>query len=236
MKLKPEERLITALDVDRIEEAVRLVKLLKPLGLVHFKIGLQLFTLGGPDAVEAVQREGAKVFLDLKFHDIPNTVAGAVKSAALLGVWMVNVHTQGGGVMMRSAAVATGEKGTLVIGVTVLTSLAEKDMMELGVQRPLKEQVLQLARQAKEAGLNGIVASAQEAAEIRRACGEDFLIVTPGIRPKSDGQKKDDQQRVMGPREAIDAGSDYLVIGRPITEAPDPAEAARRILEECAGE
>ena len=231
MKLKPEERLIVALDVDKTEEAVRLVKRLAPLGITHFKIGLNLFTQAGPAAVERVHQAGGKVFLDLKFHDIPNTVVGAVRAAARLKVWMANVHIQGGGVMMRSALAAAQENGLLLIGVTVLTSMAEKDLAELGVHNPLETQVVSLAKLAAAAGLNGVVASAREAARIRGACGEKFLIVTPGIRPK--GKEAHDQQRTAGPLEAVRAGADYLVVGRPILEAPDPAAVAGRILEEC---
>lgn len=232
MKLKPEERLIVALDVDKPEEAVRLVKRLSPLGITHFKIGLNLFTQAGPAAVEQVHQHGGKVFLDLKFHDIPNTVNGAVRAAARLKVWMANVHIQGGSAMMRSALAAAEGKGPLLIGVTVLTSMAEKDLEELGVRNPIEAQVLSLAKLAAAAGLNGVVASAREAAVIREACGPEFLIVTPGIRPG--GKETRDQKRTAGPLEAIRAGADYLVVGRPILEAEDPAAAAGRILEECA--
>ncbi len=231
MKLKPEERLIVALDVDKTEDAVRLVKQLAPLGVTHFKVGLNLFTQAGPEAVEQVHQAGGKVFLDLKFHDIPNTVAGAVRAAAGLKVWMANVHIQGGSAMMRAASAAAQESGLLLIGVTVLTSMAEKDLAELGVRNTVGTQVLSLAKLACSAGLNGVVASAQEAAGIRGACGENFLIVTPGIRPQ--GKETHDQQRTAGPLEALRAGADYLVVGRLILEASDPAAAAGRILEEC---
>ena len=230
MKVRPEDRLIVALDVDTKEEAVGWVKRMAPLGVTHFKIGLNLFTRAGPSAVEAVQQAGGKVFLDLKFHDIPNTVAGAVRAAAALKVWMANVHISGGSAMMRSALAAAGQ--TLLIGVTVLTSMAEKDLADLGLNKTLKDQVLYLAKLAQSAGLSGIVASAQEAKAIRRACGEEFLIVTPGIRPQ--GKEQGDQQRTATPLEAIQAGADYLVVGRPILEAPDPAAVTGQILEECA--
>ena len=229
--IRPEERLIVALDVDTVEKAVRLVKTLMPLKVTHFKIGLNLFEQAGSAAVEAVQQAGGRVFLDLKFHDIPNTVAGAVRAATRMGVWMVNVHISGGSAMMRAALSEKG-KGLLLIGVTVLTSMAEKDLVELGVRNPLEDQVLSLARLAQSAGLNGVVASAQEAGRIRQACGEEFLIVVPGIRPKDN--EANDQKRTGTPGEAIRAGADYLVVGRPILEAPDPAAVARRILEECA--
>jgi len=237
-KLKPEERLIVALDMDRVEDAVALVKKMAPMGITHFKVGLNLYTLAGPAAVEAVRQAGGQVFLDLKFHDIPNTVSKAVRAAARLGVWMTNVHIQGGSAMMRSAVAAAQEsrpKTPLLIGVTVLTSLAEKELMDFGLRKTLKDQVLTLAKRALEAGLNGIVASAQEAKAIRSTCGEGFLIVTPGIRLR--GKETgilDDQQRTATPLEAIQAGADYLVVGRPILEAPDPSAVAREILEECA--
>lgn len=231
MKLRPEERLIVALDVDKIEDAVRLVRTMAPLGVTHFKVGLNLFTRAGPAAVEAVHQAGGRVFLDLKFHDIPNTVAGAVQAASRMGVWMTNVHISGGSAMMRAALSGRG-KELLLIGVTVLTSMAEKDLTELGARNPIQEQVLSLAKLAQEAGLSGVVASAREAVMIRRTCGEGFLIVTPGIRPKD--KAVDDQQRTGTPGEAIRAGADYLVVGRPILEAPDPAVVARRIIEECA--
>ena len=235
MTLRPEERLIVALDVDSADQAAVLVKKLAPLGITHFKVGLNLFTRAGPAAVEAVHRHGGKVFLDLKFHDIPNTVAGAVRAAARLGVWMTNVHIQGGGAMMRSAAAAARGENLLLIGVTVLTSMAEKELIDLGMRKRLKNQVLYLAELARGAGLRGIVASARETKAVRRACGEDFLIVTPGIRPQGKEQSKEDQQRTASPLEAIQAGADYLVVGRPILEAPDPPAAARQILKECAG-
>ena len=229
-KLRPEERLIVALDMDRVEDAVALVKKMAPMGITHFKVGLNLYTLAGPAAVEAVRQAGGQVFLDLKFHDIPSTVSKAVRAAARLGVWMTNVHIQGGSAMMRSALAAAAH--SLLIGVTVLTSMAEKELMDFGFRETLKDQVLTLAKLAQSAGLNGIVASAQEAKAIRRTCGEGFLIVTPGIRLR--GKETDDQQRTATPLEAIQAGADYLVVGRPILEAPDPSAVACEILEECA--
>ena len=224
------DRLIVALDVGGLAAAEKLVQMLLPAGVTRFKIGLQLFTQEGPPAVEMVHRNGGQVFLDLKFHDIPNTVSQAVQAAARLGVWMANVHIQGGSAMMRQAIAVANPP--LLIGVTVLTSMVDKDLADLGVYKTLKDQVLSLAKLARTAGLHGIVASAQEAKEIRRTCGEDFLIVTPGIRPSSD--EKDDQQRTATPSEAIRAGADYLVVGRPIVAAPDPAQAARAILQDCA--
>ncbi|MBI3323343.1 MAG: orotidine-5'-phosphate decarboxylase [Candidatus Omnitrophica bacterium] len=248
--MTPEERLIVALDVNGLEEAGRLVQRLAPVGVTRFKIGLQLYTQAGPAAVEAVHRHGGQVFLDLKFHDIPSTVARAAGAAARLGVWMTNVHIQGGLEMMRRAIAslreeaAHGRRGVpLLVGVTVLTSMSEKDLMDFGMRKTLKDQVLYLAKLARSAGLNGIVASAQEAKVIRLAFGEDFLIVTPGIRPAGGedilsvaaAKARDDQQRTATPSEAIRAGADYLVVGRPIVEAPDPARAAQAVLQECRG-
>jgi orotidine-5'-phosphate decarboxylase len=175
------------------------------------------------------------VFLDLKFHDIPNTVAGAVQSAVATGAWMVNVHASGGGAMMKAAAeaarnsaAALGRARPLVIAVTVLTSMDDQGLAEIGVSRPMLEQVVHLAKLAQASGLDGVVASPQEVQAIRKACGADFQIVTPGIRP-ADQQGKDDQARTLTPAQAMAAGSSYLVIGRPITAAPDPREAADAI-------
>ena len=249
--MRPEDRLIIALDMDRLEDASRLVQKLVPLGVTHFKVGLNLFTRAGPAAVEAVHRSGGQVFLDLKFHDIPSTVAKTVRAATRLGVWMANVHIQGGSAMMRSAlsaireeAKATGRKGPLLVGVTVLTSMAEKDLVDLGLRKTLKDQVLYLAKLAKSAGLDGIVASAQEAKVIRWTCGEDFLIVTPGIRPVDKQgdpfaagfqvRGGDDQQRTAAPSEAVRAGANYIVVGRPVLEAADPTQVVREILRDCA--
>ena len=229
--IRPEDRLIVALDVDTVDAAVRLVRTMAPLGITHFKIGLNLFTQAGPAAVAAVHQAGGRVFLDLKFHDIPNTVAGAVQAASRMGVWMTNVHISGGSAMMRAALSGMG-KDLLLIGVTVLTSMEEKDLTELGVRAPIEAQVLSLAKLAWSTGLSGVVASMKEAGMIRRACGEGFLIVVPGIRPKDN--EANDQQRTGTPGEAIRAGADYLVVGRPILEAPDPAAIAGQILEECA--
>lgn len=229
--MKPADRLIVALDLELLDEAEAMVKRLMPLGVTHFKVGLNLFTLYGPSAVDVVHRNGGKVFLDLKFHDIPNTVGNAVQAASRLGVWMTNLHTQGGSAMMRKGLLSA--KGPLLIGVTVLTSMAEKDLTELGIVKPVKEQVLTLARLAKESGLNGIVASPQEASAIRSACGTDFLIVTPGVRPSS--SEKNDQQRTATPAEAVAAGADYIVVGRPILEAKDPVEVVQSIVRELDG-
>ena len=237
--MTPADRLIVALDVDELGLAETLVRTLIPVGVSRFKIGLQLFTRVGPPAVEMVHRHGGKVFLDLKFHDIPHTVGRAVESAARMGVWMANVHIQGGSAMMRQALIASHEEAQksrkeppLLIGVTVLTSMGEKDLLDFGVRNTLKDQVLYLAKWAKTIGLNGIVASAQEAKVIRLAFGQELLIVTPGIRPS--GEEQNDQQRTATPSEAIRAGADYLVVGRPILKAPDPAQMAKTIIRECA--
>jgi orotidine-5'-phosphate decarboxylase len=229
-----DSRLIVALDVATLPEAVGLVRLVAP-HVAAVKIGSQLFTAEGPRAVHAMRDLGLRVFLDLKFHDIPNTVAGAVASAKRLGVWMLNIHCSGGPAMMaeaaRAAAAAPGER-PLVLGVTVLTSLDEAGLKDaLGTARTLPDQVRHLARQAQAAGLDGVVASPHEIADVRKACGPDFLIVTPGVRPV--GADQGDQRRVMTPGEAIRAGADYVVVGRPILAAKDPAEAARQIGEEC---
>ena len=189
----------------------------------------------------ALQRldEGHRVFLDLKFHDIPNTVAQAVDAAVSTGVWMLNVHASGGVPMMQAAARAgadaaarDGRRRPLVIGVTVLTSMDDATLRATGVHRPLLEQVVTLARMAQDAGLDGVVASPQETAAIRSACGPDFSIVTPGIRGASAGTARNDQQRTMGPAEAVQAGASYIVVGRPIIAATDPRSAAATIAEE----
>ena len=226
--------ILVALDVESAAKAIALADQLR--GTVGgYKIGKQLFTAAGPAIVHELTSRGDRVFLDLKFHDIPNTVAGAVQSAVTTGAWMVNVHASGGSAMMRAAAEAAaktasalGRPRPLVIAVTVLTSMTDAMLDEIGVKRPLLEQVLHLAKLAKAAGLDGVVASPQETRAIREACGKDFQIVTPGIRP-ADQQGKDDQARTLTPAEAISAGATYLVIGRPITAAPNPRQAAEAI-------
>ena len=251
-KLTPAERLIVALDVDTIEKASSLARDLVSVGVTHFKIGLGLFTLVGPSAVEEVHRLGGKVFLDLKFHDIPNTVAQAVASAVRLSIWMTNLHIQGGSVMMRQAVASAREEAArrakrlpLLVGVTVLTSMSERDLIDLGIRKTPKDQVLYLTKLAKSSGLDGLVASAQEAKVIRFACGDGFLLVTPGIRPVESEDpfqsalkeaplaqaKSDDQQRTATPAQAIQAGADYLVVGRPILEAKDPVKMAQEIIQ-----
>jgi orotidine-5'-phosphate decarboxylase len=230
------ERLIFALDVDDFAEAERWVKLLHPqVGL--FKVGKQLFTRCGPEVVHMVRGEGGEVFLDLKYHDIPNTVAMAGVEAARLGVRMVNVHALGGSEMMARTVAeidARYPRGTagrpLLLAVTILTSATEQTLRDVGIDRPVTEMVPRLALLAQAAGLDGVVASPREVTLIRAVCGPDFRIVTPGVRPAA--AALDDQKRVATPAEAIAAGADYLVIGRPIAAAPDPVLAAARILDE----
>jgi orotidine-5'-phosphate decarboxylase len=230
-------RILVALDVDSAAKALALAEALRGT-VAGYKIGKQLFTAEGPDVVRALTARGDRVFLDLKFHDIPNTVAGAVRSAMATGAWMVNVHASGGSAMMRAAAQAahdtaakTGAARPLVVGVTVLTSMDEAALAEVGTTRRVMEQVVHLARLAKGAGLDGVVASPQEIAAIRAACGPDFHIVTPGIRPAGQAGT-DDQARTLTPRDAVAAGATYLVIGRPITAAADPRAAAEAIAAE----
>jgi orotidine-5'-phosphate decarboxylase len=214
------DRLIFALDVDSLREAGRLVRLFRDK-VSLYKVGLGLFTAAGPDAIRMIQDEGGRVFLDLKFHDIPNTVARACEAATLLQVFMMNVHAQGGVAMMKAAAEAVGDRAKL-IGVTVLTSDPKT--------KDTEARVVRLAESAKEAGLGGVVCSAFEVKAVRAACGPDFTIVTPGIRPS--GTNLGDQKRAVTPREALAAGSDYLVVGRPILEADNPIQALDSILAE----
>jgi len=231
-----QRRLIFALDVDSFDEAREWVGRLR--GQVGaFKVGKQLFTRCGPDVVRMVRELGVDVFLDLKYHDIPNTVAMAGLEALRLGVWMFNVHALGGAEMMSKLVAEVdkscprGTKGRpLLIAVTILTSSTDATLQAVGIDRPVTEMVPRLARLAQQAGMDGVVASPQEVGLIRQACGRDFAIVTPGVRPAA--ASLDDQQRVMTPGEALRAGADYLVIGRPISAAPDPAAAAVSILAE----
>ena len=232
------DQLLVALDVDSGERALQLVTTLRGLA-GGFKIGNRLFTMEGPALVRRIADSGARVFLDLKYHDIPNTVEQAVEAAVHTGAWMINVHASGGVAMMQAAARAArdtslklGRPAPLMIGVTVLTSMDQAALRSIGVQRPVLEQVLALARMTKDAGLQGVVASAQETSEIRKACGPDFQIVTPGIRGAAAGTERNDQSRTMGPAEAIRAGASYIVVGRPIIAAADPRGAAAAIGEE----
>jgi orotidine-5'-phosphate decarboxylase len=223
------ERLIVALDVPKAEAARILVdRLAGRVGM--FKVGSQVFTAAGPDLVREIVGRGEKVFLDLKYHDIPNTVAGAVASAARLGVSLVDVHGLGGSAMVGAAVGALPAMGTRLLAVTILTSHDEETLGEIGVNGTMVESVRRLAVLAKEAGADGVVASPHEVALIREACRSDFLIVTPGIRPA--GAATGDQARAATPAAALAAGADYVVVGRPITEAPDPAAAADAIVRE----
>lgn len=225
------DRLIVALDVPNTEEARRLVASLGD-SVGYFKVGLQLFTAEGPGLVRDLVSSGRRVFLDLKLHDIPNTVASAVKSAAELRVDMLTVHASGGSKMLRAAteAAASAAHKPLVLAVTVLTSMADEDVQEVGVSGRAADQVVRLANLAKISGCGGIVASPQEVARLRQALGAGFSIVTPGIRPI--GAEAADQARIATPAEAIRAGASHLVVGRPITAAADPKSAAEAILRD----
>jgi orotidine-5'-phosphate decarboxylase len=238
----PRSSLIVALDFDSLSTAVKFAKQVADL-VGMFKIGSQLFTAAGPAAVKEVAALGTGIFLDLKFHDIPNTVAGAVLSAAAMtGVQLVNVHALGGKAMLEaavqavSAGVPMGADRPRLLAVTLLTSMDQKSMKEVGIGGAPKLCVVKLAQLAKKAGVDGVVASVQEAKAIRKACGRDFLIVTPGVRPqeKSAASKPDDQTRTATPSEAIRAGADFLVVGRPILAASDPRAAAQAIVDEIA--
>ncbi len=233
-----DERLLVALDVETGDRALALASALKGLA-GGYKIGTRLFTLEGPALVRELVSRGERVFLDLKFHDIPNTVAQAIESAVQTGAWMINVHASGGIPMMegavkagRETAARLGQPPPLLVAVTVLTSMNAEVLRDIGVQRPILEQVVALATMTQAAGMDGVVASAQEATQIRRACGDTFLIVTPGIRGASAQAKPDDQTRTVGPADAIRAGASHIVVGRPIIAAPDPRRAAEEIAAE----
>ncbi len=245
MNERARQKVILALDFPSLEPALKLAQSLSSVVGI-FKINIHLFTAEGPSAVEKLNKLGPGIFLDLKFHDIPNTVKGAVTSAiGLPGVQLLDLQALGGLEMMRAAAMARDEaKGSKsvppkLLAITILTSMNNAAMRGVGIAGPASRRVVQLARLSQKAGMDGVVASPHEVRAIRRACGKDFLIVVPGIRPvvggaPGDGRKgkTDDQARVATPAEAIRAGADYLVIGRPITGAPDPEAAARAILEE----
>lgn len=224
-------KIIVALDYPAAQPALDLVARLEPT-LCRLKVGKELFTASGPQLLEQLMQRGFEIFLDLKFHDIPNTTAQACKAAAGLGVWMVNVHALGGGKMMEAAreAVASSASPPKLIAVTVLTSMAQEDLAGIGINATPAEMVLRLATLARDSGLDGVVCSAQEAALLRRRCGNTFCLVTPGIRPAD--AAADDQSRIMTPRAALEEGASYLVIGRPITKAADPLQALQKISTE----
>jgi orotidine-5'-phosphate decarboxylase len=230
-----------ALDFGRLDDALRFARPVADL-VGMFKINIHLFTAAGPEAVREIATLGPPIFLDLKYHDIPNTVAGAVTAAAgLPGIGLLNVHASGGLEMMRAAAKALADAapkapGAKLLAVTILTSLNRAALRQSGFNGTPAARALALARLAKKAGIDGVVASPLEIKAIRRACGKDFLIVVPGVRPRQEGAvRRDDQARVATPAEAIHAGADYLVIGRPITAAPNPRSAAQAIVAEMAG-
>lgn len=225
--------ILVALDFDNAQQTMELVDRLQP-ERCRLKVGKELFTSEGPQLVEALQNKGFDIFLDLKFHDIPNTVAKAVKAAGNLGVWMVNVHASGGQRMMEAAreSLANFQTKPELIAVTVLTSMEQSDLAGIGLNIDPQEQVKRLAKLTQESGLDGVVCSAQEATMLKDLCGQDFKLVTPGIRPSF--AQQGDQRRVMTPAEAKIAGVDYMVIGRPITQAEDPIEALTLIEQELA--
>lgn len=230
--MRADPRLLVALDYPDQGSADALVRALDP-GLCRLKIGNELFTRAGPACVKAWQARGFEIFLDLKFHDIPNTVAAACRAAAELGVWMVNVHALGGRRMLEAAraALEDGDSRPLLIAVTVLTSMENGDLAEIGIDATAAEMAERLAGLARNAGCDGVVCSAREAERMRIGFGNDFVLVTPGIRPA--GSSADDQRRTMTPGEALQAGADYLVVGRPITSASDPAAALRALATEA---
>ncbi|PID41962.1 MAG: orotidine-5'-phosphate decarboxylase [Gammaproteobacteria bacterium] len=235
MREKDHKRVIVALDFDDSEKACAMADRLDP-SLCRVKVGKELYTRCGPVIVERLLEKGFEIFLDLKFHDIPNTAASAVMVAAGLGVWMVNVHAGGGGEMMQECARRLSERRSvglpvpLLIGVTVLTSMDAQGLAQVGVPGNVDQQVLRLAGLAQKSGMDGVVCSAQESALLKQALGDDFILVTPGIRPAC--AATNDQKRIVTPSDAIRDGSDYLVIGRPVTAADDPLEALNRIQAE----
>jgi orotidine-5'-phosphate decarboxylase len=224
------DRIFVALDVPGADEARRLVERLGDEA-TSYKIGLQLFCSAGPEIVSEFARAGKNIFLDLKFHDIPNTVAGAVRSVSSLGARLMNVHCSGGLAMLEAAALAGKEGDAAILGVTVLTSLGDEDLKELGIAHTAGGQVLNLARMAQEAGLDGVICSPRELETLRAEVGKEFLLVTPGIRPQ--WAAANDQKRITTPAEAFEKGASAIVIGRPITGDENPPAAMRRVLEEC---
>ena len=229
------KRIVVALDCNSMDQALALADSLDP-ALCRVKVGKELFTACGPELIKAIKQRDFEIFLDLKFHDIPNTVAKAVAVAAELGVWMLNVHASGGRGMMEAAAkelTAFADNRPLLIAVTVLTSLSEEDLHSIGVERSPEEQVSKLAFLAKESGMDGVVCSAAETHLLRAQIPDNFCLVTPGIRRPEDASG--DQKRVVGPAEAVQNGSDYLVVGRPITQAASPVEALKQFNLAIAG-
>lgn len=226
-----DSKIIVALDYDNTKDALSLVNQLDPT-LCKLKVGKELFTAAGPQLVEQFVSKNFKVFLDLKFHDIPNTVAKACEAASNLGVWMLNVHASGGSTMMKAAleGVHKSKYKPYLIAVTVLTSMNQENLDELGINNSVENQVLKLALLTQDAGLHGVVCSAMEAEQLRKVASNDFLLVTPGIRPAT--ASLDDQSRVMTPSKALSMGANYLVIGRPITQAKDPIQALLAINQE----
>ncbi len=231
----PASRIIVALDFPSAGEALALARRLDPTSC-RLKIGKELFTLGGPQLVERLQSCGFQIFLDLKFHDIPHTVARACTAAAELGVWMINVHALGGRAMLAAAreAVHHSPQPPLLVAVTLLTSLADEDLRELGLQGTVLDNVARLAALARDCGLDGVVCSPREAGVIKASCGSGFLCVTPGIRPANAAHQ--DQKRTATPRQAIDNGADYLVVGRSITAASDPMAALHALQQELSAD
>lgn len=224
-------KIIVALDYSDAQPALELVARLEP-GLCRLKVGIELFNTAKPQLIELLMQRGFEIFLDLKFHDIPNTTAQACKAAAELGVWMVNVHALGGRKMMEAARDVMSQytNSPKLIAVTLLTSMAQEDFADLGIAATPADMVLRLARLARDSGLDGVVCSAQEAALLRQHCGNEFCLVTPGIR--SADAVADDQSRIMTPCAALDQGANYLVIGRPITRAADPLQALQNIIKQ----
>ncbi|MFH1395501.1 MAG: orotidine-5'-phosphate decarboxylase [Candidatus Omnitrophota bacterium] len=227
------EKLIVALDVDTFEEAENLVNILTPEVNV-FKVGIAPFTKFGDKILDVIAKKGKKVFLDLKFHDIPNTVKNAAKSAAEKNVFMMNFHCMGGRRMLSAAVNGARESGkntkTLLLGVTILTSMDSEEMRSIGMEGNIADKVLEFAVLAKECGMDGVVASSKEVKLIKQNLGKDFIVVTPGVRPQ--WASSGDQKRVLTPKQAVDEGADYIVIGRPVIQSEDPLAAARRIIEE----
>jgi len=230
--LTPAERIFCAIDTTDLNQAVELAQALK--GAVGgFKLGKEFFTANGPDGVARISELGQHIFLDLKFHDIPNTVAGAIKAAKSLNCYMLTIHASGGSAMVRAAVEAKGdEEAPRILAVTVLTSLTADDLVRMGQKPPIADQVLRLGQLARESGADGLVASPREVGALRTALGNDCLLVVPGIRPA--WASTDDQKRIMTPADAVNAGADFLVIGRPITQSDNPRAAADRIADEIA--